>query len=416
MRRPALLACVLGLLRLDLLATDPPAVRLEEDRIPPAVDLVDQDGRPFSLLRDRGGRPVLLTFIFTRCPGACPFVVEQARAAARDAANPKDLRSRPLVVAVSFDPEHDTPAVLRAYAKERQILRSEAVFLTGKPAAVEAVTKAYELSVVKDADGQIQHAFQTVVIDRAGRITARWLGYNVDRAALAADARRAGRPPAVPVKAPPPGEVKWVGALRDVMHAGDLRGKANLLAFRPMADLYAVGPLEELKGEVTVVSGVAYQARVDDGKCAVRESWDAKACFLVYARVPAWKAVSVDPPVRTVAELEERLPALAKAAGLDPGKPFPFRIRGEAESVAYHLVDKRDDTPHDPAEHDRIKVHLTLEGQRVQMIGFRSTAHTGVFIPKDRTTHVHVVTEDRRTSGHVDDFAMREMVLELPWR
>jgi len=141
----------------------------------------------------RNGRPVLLTFIFTRCPGPCPYVVEMSLTAARKAADPKDPKSKPLVVAVSFDPAHDTPPVLRAYMKERRIKPGEAVLLTGDPNAVKEVVEAYGVNVQKDAAGEIAHSFQTVVISREGRMVARYFGYNVDEEALLRDAKRAAR-------------------------------------------------------------------------------------------------------------------------------------------------------------------------------------------------------------------------------
>jgi len=174
-------------------AGEPPATRTDETDPPPPVELIDQDGKPFAMDVARNGRAVLLTFIFTRCPGPCPYVVEMSLTAARKAADPKDPKSKPLVVAVSFDPAHDTPPVLRAYMKERRIKPGEAVLLTGDPNAVKEVVEAYGVNVQKDAAGEIAHSFQTVVISREGRMVARYFGYNVDEEALQRDAKRAAR-------------------------------------------------------------------------------------------------------------------------------------------------------------------------------------------------------------------------------
>jgi len=192
--KPLVAALVAALLSPTLArAGEPPATRIEERDPPPPVELIDQDGKPFALESARNGRPVLLTFIFTRCPGPCPYVVEMSLTAARKAADPKDPKSKPLVVAVSFDPAHDTPPVLRAYMKERRIKPGEAVFLTGDPKAVEEVVEAYGVNVQKDAGGDIVHSFQTVVICREGRMVARYFGYNIDEEALLRDAKRAAR-------------------------------------------------------------------------------------------------------------------------------------------------------------------------------------------------------------------------------
>jgi protein SCO1/2 len=178
-----------------LRAGEPPATRVAEKDAPPPVELVDQDGKPFALETGRQGRPVLLTFIFTRCPGACPYVVEMSLAAARKAADPNDPKSRPLVVAVSFDPEHDTPAVLREYMKERGIRPGEAVFLTGEPKKVEEVILAYGVNVSRGPNGDIDHAFETVVVGRSGRMVSRYFGSDIDEDALLKDAKAAAKKP-----------------------------------------------------------------------------------------------------------------------------------------------------------------------------------------------------------------------------
>ena len=177
------------------LAGEPPATRVAEKDAPPPVELIDQDGKPFSMETAREGRPVILTFIFTRCPGACPYVVEMSLTAARKAADPKDPKSKPLVVAVSFDPAYDTPPVLRDYMKERRIKPGEAVLLTGDPKKVEEVVLAYGVNVKRSESGDIDHAFQTVVVDRSGRMLSRFFGFNIDEKALQQDAKAAARKP-----------------------------------------------------------------------------------------------------------------------------------------------------------------------------------------------------------------------------
>ena len=56
--------------------------------------------------------------------------------------------------------------------------------------------------------------------------------------------------------------------------------------------------------------------------------------------------------------------------------------------------------------HEKSKIHATIAGQRVRLIGFFSTRHRGVFTPSTSDVHVHFVTEDGRLSGHVEDFVL----------
>ena len=159
----------------------------------PDFTLVTQDEKVFTLGKDGRGRPILLTFIFTSCPGACPLVVDECLEAAREAGKGRPAKDRPLVVALSFDPEVDTPKRLRAHMKENRFKRSEIVFLTGGKDAVDRAVRAWELNVGRDDKGDIFHGFQTAVIDRQGTIVARWYGAGIDVKALTVDAKAAAR-------------------------------------------------------------------------------------------------------------------------------------------------------------------------------------------------------------------------------
>jgi len=84
-------------------------------KIPP-LQLVRQDGKTVSLPEElNDGRPVVLNFIYTTCETSCPlssatFALFQKRLG--------EERGRVHLVSISIDPEQDTPARLRAYAKK----------------------------------------------------------------------------------------------------------------------------------------------------------------------------------------------------------------------------------------------------------------------------------------------------------
>jgi protein SCO1/2 len=148
------------------------AVVPEEDAAPPFV-LIDQDGRALGLEALRGSA-VLLDFVYTSCPGPCP-ILTSARVEVQRAL-PETLRPRVRFVSISLDPERDTPAALREYALARGADLAGWSFLTGEPAAVDAVLQSYGVGRVREADGAIEHVVVTFLIDAQGRIVKRYFG------------------------------------------------------------------------------------------------------------------------------------------------------------------------------------------------------------------------------------------------
>lgn len=112
-------------------------------------------GGPFTLTDHTGkrvtdqdfrGRNMLVFFGFTLCPDVCPSAL-QVVSAALDKLGPKADRFVPVLISV--DPEHDTPAQLASYV---QSFHPRLVGLTGTPAEIEAVVKAYRVYVRKVSD------------------------------------------------------------------------------------------------------------------------------------------------------------------------------------------------------------------------------------------------------------------------
>ena len=82
--------------------------------------------------------------------------------------------------------------------------------------------------------------------------------------------------------------------------------------------------------------------------------------------------------------------------------PLAFLLRGVAATLAFHVLDKRDGLPHSPERHEQAKVRFTLRQREVEVIGFHSTAHRGIFTPADSNVHMHFRTTDGHASGHVE--------------
>lgn len=200
--------------------------------------------------------------------------------------------------------------------------------------------------------------------------------------------------------APGPG-VRWLGAQRDVLK-GDLRGHVALDALAAFPHLYALGPLEGVRGEVTILDSRPSIARIQRDAVVTESTWSVRACFLAWAQVPAWDERAADDTLPDLLSLEGVALTLAEAGGFDLGRPFPFRVRGTADEATFHVLDKRDAVPHDHAQHERAKVRRTLWSTPVELVGFHSRSHRGIFTPGDANVHVHLRTTDGLISGHVE--------------
>jgi protein SCO1/2 len=110
--------------------------------------LVDQDGRAVdqSLLQ---GKWSAVFFGYTYCPDVCPTTL-QALAQAQTLLGDKARNLQ--VVFVSVDPERDTPTQLKTYLSTPAFPKGT-VGLTGTPAQVAAVAKAYRVYFQKDGQG-----------------------------------------------------------------------------------------------------------------------------------------------------------------------------------------------------------------------------------------------------------------------
>ena len=199
--------------------------------------------------------------------------------------------------------------------------------------------------------------------------------------------------------------VRWVGAQRDVL-GGDVEGKIDLRSLTQRPHLYALGPRAGVSGEITVFDGEPWVARVVDRQIHVTADADHAACFLVYDHVDLWRDHVEDKPIDDEHALQAAVLRAAGAAGLDADVPLIFLLRSEAAAVTFHVLDKRDGLPHTPERHERAKVRFEIERQPVEVLGFYSGRHRGIFTPKESDLHMHFRTLDGRASGHVERIAV----------
>ena len=139
----------------------------------PSFELTAQDGKTVALA-DLRGKVVAITFIYTECPDICPLLT-QKMAQVQDALG-ADFGAKIMFVSITMDPEHDTQAVLRDYARAWGAKPAGWLFLTGSPAAIADVTRRYGIFFVKEKDGSIEHTQLTTLVDPKGEMRVQYLG------------------------------------------------------------------------------------------------------------------------------------------------------------------------------------------------------------------------------------------------
>jgi protein SCO1/2 len=134
----------------------------------PPIVLTDQYGKKVDLAKLKG-HAVLVAFLYTHCTDLCPIVAGKVHTAY--AQMPK--AGRPLFLAVSVDPAHDTRASA-AYFDKRHRTTGEIDWLLGSKAELEKVWKAWGVKPERDAAApeEIEHGAEIFAVDPQGQIRA----------------------------------------------------------------------------------------------------------------------------------------------------------------------------------------------------------------------------------------------------
>ncbi len=141
----------------------------------PAYDfrLMDQRGQTVAL-SDFRGKAVVLTFLYARCPDACPLIAELMRTTYESL---EDVAGRAAFVAVSVDPRGDTPEAIRAFLKVHRV-EGVLTYLHGSSAQLRPVWGHYSvgsrevIAASQATPPLVGHTAAVYIIDPRGRIRA----------------------------------------------------------------------------------------------------------------------------------------------------------------------------------------------------------------------------------------------------
>lgn len=162
----------------DVQSMDVPGEPKRGEEIPD-FHLTNQDGKPIRLAQYRG-KTLVLTFIYTRCPQAdqCPLMSENFHQIDQELQKDQAFYARTHLLSITFDPEYDTPKVLRSYGAALTGRYSDETFqqwefATGTEEQVKGVAQFFGLRYFHDTDSgrdQVIHTLRTAVIGPDGKL------------------------------------------------------------------------------------------------------------------------------------------------------------------------------------------------------------------------------------------------------
>ena len=122
-------------------------------------------------LNDFRGLALAITFFYTRCPlpEYCPRLSKNFQEASQKLESMAGAPVNWHFLSISFDPEFDTPFMLKAYGESYQYDPAHWSFLTGPPDKIAGLARGSGVSYESD-NGTINHNFRTLIIDAAGHL------------------------------------------------------------------------------------------------------------------------------------------------------------------------------------------------------------------------------------------------------
>ncbi len=154
----------------------------------PEYHFTNQFGQAFSTARYRG-QALAITFLFTRCPypNFCPRMANNFQEAQQKLLTLANGPTNWQLLTISFDPDFDRPAVLKAYAEAHQCDPRHWTYATGELIDITAIAEQFGMTFWHDETGGISHNLRTAVVDASGRVQKVFAGNEWNSAELVAE-------------------------------------------------------------------------------------------------------------------------------------------------------------------------------------------------------------------------------------
>lgn len=135
----------------------------------PPLALRNYKGEQVNIAQYRG-KALLVTFLYTKCPDACPIIASNLGVALNLLGPAK--ASHVQVIAVSVDPHGDTPGAVASFLEHHRV-SGRMQYLVGSPHELGRVWKAWNVGSEQDAENPelVNHTGLVYGVSASGKIT-----------------------------------------------------------------------------------------------------------------------------------------------------------------------------------------------------------------------------------------------------
>jgi protein SCO1/2 len=141
----------------------------------------------------------IFAMVYTHCPDICPLTTHNMDLVEQRL--PDDLKDKVKFVIISFDPNRDTPSVLKKFAELRDLNFNNWILLSGNKQNTNEVMlkfdiKAIAADITYDSNGELSysmiHTDRIALIDQNGKIRKNYRGSTADLNTIIEDIKYLG--------------------------------------------------------------------------------------------------------------------------------------------------------------------------------------------------------------------------------
>ncbi len=150
------------------------------------ASFLNTDGKEVKLA-DYEGKPFILAMFYATCPTVCPRLILDVHKI--EAKFSEEEKTQLPVLLVSFDPETDTPANLKTFAKSWDMDTPRWQLWSGTAENARTLAAGLGIRYRKAPNGEISHSAPITLINAQGEIELQLAGPGVDSTPLVQQAK-----------------------------------------------------------------------------------------------------------------------------------------------------------------------------------------------------------------------------------